>query len=62
MIEFENPVSDELDVGSINYEEDEKEFNKCINFIGKVCLFFVCADFIAIGIVIIIHKDEIFKE
>lgn len=62
MLEFKNPVADELDNEPINYEEDEKEFRKCVRFIGKVCMFLVCADFIALGITIIIYKDDIFKE
>ena len=29
MLEFKNPVSDELDDEPINYEEDKKEFETC---------------------------------
>jgi hypothetical protein len=39
----------------IDYIKDEKEFNKCINTIGKLFLSLVFTDFIVASIVIYVY-------
>lgn len=59
MLEFSNPIADEDSDAIIDYKKDTDDWNKYTKIIGKICLIFLCCDFIAILIFIILYRNDL---